>query len=233
MLPDPFAVTTPVILPSILSADFRHLGRDIDAVRNGDALHVDVMDGHFVETISFGPVIAKAARAAAPEAYLDCHLMVAQPEEVAPQLVEAGASGITFHAELADNVRRTLKDLRDACAVGDVTVGVAINPMTPAEAVVPILDEVKVVLVMSVVPGASGQSFMPEVLSKCEAIKKRLRPEQRLQIDGGIGPDTIRSARDAGVDWFVAASAIYGEADRSRAIAKLRDTADRPGGSHE
>ena len=222
MLQHPYASDRPLILPSILSADFTRLGSEIDQVRDADALHVDVMDGHFVKTISFGPVVVEAARKAAPDAYLDCHLMVTRPEEVAPKLVAAGANGITFHAELADNVRRTLKELRDACDPGGADVGVAINPLTPAEAVYPILDEVKLVLVMSVVPGASGQSFMPEVLSKCEAIKKRMRPEQRLEIDGGIGPDTIRSARDAGVDWFVAASAIYGQEDRAGAIQRLR-----------
>ncbi|MEM7809209.1 MAG: ribulose-phosphate 3-epimerase [Planctomycetota bacterium] len=221
---DPYAHDRPMILPSILSADFTKLGSEIDDVLSGggDALHVDIMDGHFVRTVSFGPVVVKAARQAAPEAYLDCHLMVTRPEEVAPQLIAAGADGITFHAELADNVRRTLAALKTSVESDGVDIGVAINPMTPAEAVFPILDEVRLVLVMSVVPGASGQSFMPSVLDKCEAIKQRLRPDQRLEIDGGISVETIGRARSAGVDWFVAASAIFEQPSRSEAIAALR-----------
>ena len=222
MLRDPFAVDTPVILPSILSADLSKLGSEIDEIADADAVHVDVMDGNFVTNLSFGQPIVKAARRAAPEAYLDCHLMVTRPEELAGPIVEAGASGLTFHAELADNVRRTLDGLYDAISNAGVNVGVAINPLTPAEAVFPILERVRLVLVMSVVPGYSGQTFMPEVLRKVEAIKQRMRPDQRIEIDGGIDTGTIKSARDAGVDWFVAATAIYGQKDRREAIANLR-----------
>ncbi len=221
---DLLAIDRPLILPSILSADFARLGSEIDDVlqAGGDALHCDVMDGHFVTNLSFGPPVVAAARKTAPDAYLDCHLMVTNPQELAEPLVEAGANALTFHAELADNVRQTLHDLRKRLATTGVDVGVAINPLTPAEAVLPILDDVQLVLVMSVVPGYSGQAFMPQVLDKCEAIKKRMRPNQRLEIDGGIGVDTIRRARDAGVDWFVAASAIFGKPNRRAAIDALR-----------
>ena len=222
MIHRPYETDQPIILPSILSADLSKLGEEIAAVESADALHVDIMDGHFVKQLSFGPVLVKAARKAAPRAFLDCHLMVTNPEELARPLVEAGADGLTFHAELADNVRRTLTDLRGAMAETKAKVGIAINPATPAEAVFPILDEVELVLVMSVVPGYSGQAFMPEVLKKTEAIKKRLRPDQRLEMDGGIGPDTAGQCRDAGCDWFVAASAIFGETDRGEAVRSLR-----------
>jgi ribulose-phosphate 3-epimerase len=213
----------PVVLPSVLSANFTQLGEEARTVEASPALHIDVMDGHFVTQLSFGPLVVKALRAARAEAYLDCHLMVTNPEDLARPLAEAGADLLTFHAELADNVRRTLGDLRAAVAETGCHVGVAINPATPAEAVYPILDAVDLVLVMSVVPGRSGQSFMPEVLPKVEAIRERLGPGQHLQMDGGIGPDTIRQCRDAGCDWFVAASAIFGQADRAAALATLQE----------
>ena len=219
---DPFENDSPAVLPSILSADLSKLGSEIDEVSDADALHCDVMDGHFVAQLSFGPTVVKAARKAAPGAYLDCHLMVTNPEEIAGPLAEAGASSLTFHAELADNVRRTLGGIRERLAGTGCDVGVAINPLTPAEAVFPVLDDVRIVLVMSVVPGFSGQAFMPEVLAKAEAIKKRMRPDQRLEMDGGIGPDTAGRCRDAGCDWFVAASAIFGQSDRAAAVAELR-----------
>ncbi len=222
MLTNPLNADRPLILPSILSADLAALGKEIEAVGSADALHVDVMDGHFVTQLSFGPVVVQAARKAAPEAFLDCHLMVTNPEELAEPLVKAGANLLTFHAELADNVRRTLGSIQERLAGTGVPVGVAINPATPAEAVFPILDDIRLVLVMSVIPGYSGQDFMPSVLAKTEAIKKRLRPDQRLEMDGGIGPDTARQCRDAGCDWFVAASAIFGESDRPAAVQALR-----------
>ena len=223
MLRDPFDADRPLVLPSILSADLSKLGSEIDEVGDADALHCDVMDGHFVEQLSFGPTVVKAARKVAPEAYLDCHLMVTNPEELAGPLAEAGADSLTFHAELADNVRRTLGGIREQLAGTGCDVGVAINPLTPAEAVFPVLDDVRIVLVMSVVPGFSGQDFMPDVLAKAEAIKRRMRADQRLEMDGGIDAGTARSCRDAGCDWFVAASAIFGQRDRPAAVRAIRE----------
>ena len=224
MLNDPFNHDRAMILPSILSADFSRLGQEIADVDSADFLHCDIMDGHFVTNISFGPVVVAAARKAAPGAYLDCHLMVTRPEEIARPLVDAGASSLIFHAELADNVRRTLTGMTDTLAETGVDIGVAINPATPAEAVFPVLDRVKIVLVMSVVPGYSGQQFIDSVLPKTEAIRRRLRPDQRLEMDGGIDIDTARRCRDAGCDWFVAASAIFGQPDRAAAIRGLRES---------
>lgn len=223
MISDPFSHDRPMILPSILSADFARLGAEIEDVDRGgaDFLHLDIMDGHFVPNISFGTAITKAARRTT-DCYLDAHLMISRPERYAQAMVEAGADCLTFHAELADNVSRTLESIYNVCAATGAHIGIAINPRTPAEAVFPILDRVRVVLVMSVVPGFSGQSFMEEVLPKAETIRKRLRPDQRLEMDGGIDVETARRCRDAGCDWFVAASAIFGERDRGEAISALR-----------
>ena len=216
-----------MILPSILSADFMRMGAEIAEVDRGgaDFLHLDIMDGHFVPNISFGPAVTKAVRRTT-DCFLDAHLMITRPDKYAQAMVEAGADCVTFHAELADNVSRTLESIYNICAASGAHVGIALNPLTPAEAIFPILDKVRLVLVMSVVPGFSGQAFMDEVLPKAETIKKRLRDDQRLEMDGGIDATTARRCRDAGCDWFVAASAIFGERDRAAAIAGLRAAID-------
>ncbi len=220
MTSDPFQSTAVQIAASILSADFAELADEIADVDRGgaDFLHLDVMDGHFVPNISFGPAVTAATRRVTA-AFLDVHLMISEPERYAPDFLKAGADGLTFHVEVAADAAQTARRLRQ---MGCRHVGITLNPATPVEKIFPALDEVDHVLVMSVVPGFSGQKFMPEVLPKAQAVRKRLRGDQRLEMDGGIHKQTIRQARDAGVDWFVVASAVFDEKDRAAAIAELR-----------
>jgi ribulose-phosphate 3-epimerase len=220
MTSDPFQSTAPQIAPSILSADFTKLGEEIADVDRGgaDFLHLDVLDGHFAPNISFGPAVTAATRRATA-AFLDVHLMISEPERYAPEFLKAGANGLTFHVEAVADAAQTARRLRQ---LGCKHVGITLNPATPVEEIFPALDDVDHVLVMSVVPGFSGQKFMPEVLPKAEAIRKRLRGNQRMEMDGGIHMQTIRQARDAGVDWFVVGSAVFDQKDRAAAIAELR-----------
>jgi ribulose-phosphate 3-epimerase len=224
MTVDPFRLTRPCILPSILSADFSKLGPEIDEVLrgSGDFLHLDVMDGHFVPNISFGPPVIESIRPVT-EGYFDAHLMISEPLRYTPAIVKAGANNVTFHVEAVDDPVAVAREIRKA----GCHVGITLRPATPVESILPALDDVDVVLVMSVVPGFSGQKFMPEVLPKCREVKKRMRANQRLEIDGGISADTIVQARDAGVDWFVVASAIFDRPDRAAAIAELREALAR------
>ena len=217
-----------LILPSILSANFACAESDIrDALTvcsmhyiGGAHIHVDVMDGHLVPNISFGPpVIAKLKRAFSG-IFFDTHLMIDEPIRYAPMFKKAGAEQITFHVESPE----VKGDLAGACkairALG-VKVGVTLKPATPIESVLPILDLVDLVLVMSVEPGFGGQSFMHDQLQKCRTIAPLLKPHQRLEIDGGINEETIALARAAGVQWFVIGSALFDAKDRSVAVATM------------
>jgi ribulose-phosphate 3-epimerase len=210
------------IAPSILSADFARLADEVqDVERAGaDLLHVDVMDGHFVPNLTIGPPVVKCLRGATTLP-LDCHLMVADPDALLADFAAAGTTWLSVHVEACKHLHRTVQRIRDL----GMQPGVAINPHTPAQALEPVLPDLAFVLVMSVNPGFGGQKFLPRVLDKVrwlDAWRRERGAGLRLEIDGGIGPDTIGAARMAGVDWFVAGSAVFGQRDRQAAVRALR-----------
>ena len=213
------------IAPSILDADFARLGEEIALVESAgvELLHLDIMDGHFVPNLSIGvPVVQSISRCT--RLLLDTHLMITDPGRYAPAFVEAGAGSITFHIEVTDEPRQLARQIREL-GVG-VGVGVSLNPGTPAEAIAKIVEDVDLVLVMTVWPGFGGQRFMRECLDKIETIAGWLGPEQQLEVDGGISPDTAASVVAAGANTLVAGSAIFHNEDPRAAIAALRRAAE-------
>ncbi|MBF6297348.1 ribulose-phosphate 3-epimerase [Nocardia amamiensis] len=209
-----------MIAPSILSADFAHLADEAQAVAGADWLHVDVMDAHFVPNLTLGlPVVESLLKAT--DIPLDCHLMIEDPGRWAPPYAEAGAHNVTFHAEATDDPIAVARDIRAAGA----KAGLSVKPNTPIEPYLEILREFDTLLVMSVEPGFGGQSFMPEVLQKARIVRNLVDSgELRLlvEIDGGINADTIEAAAEAGVDCFVAGSAVYNTADPAATVQALR-----------
>jgi len=218
----------PLVLPSILSADFTRLGDDIaDVVEQGaDGIHIDVMDGHFVPNLTMGPALTLSIRKRFADLYLDVHLMVTNPEKFVRPFADAGANCLTFHIEpTAGRDKHDEHEVIERIRGAGCDVGVAINPPTPAERIEHVLGEIDLALVMSVHPGFSGQKFMAEVLDKTRLLRAKLRDDQRLEMDGGINADTVGKVREAGCDAIVAASYLFGAPDRAAAVRTLRGEA--------
>ena len=211
------------IAPSILSADFANLERDIQRISTADYVHVDVMDGMFVPNITIGPPVVQSVRKCT-DLFLDVHLMIEKPARYIEAFAKAGADLISVHLE-ADHPTGIAKalDIMDACGVKKA---VALRPITKAEAVLPYLEQLDLVLVMTVEPGFGGQAFMEDQLDtirRARALIDRYCPACRLEVDGGVGPRTAAAVIAAGADTLVAGSAVYGADDPAAAIAALRE----------
>jgi len=217
-----------MIAPSILSADFARLADEVAAVRGAEWLHVDVMDAHFVPNLTIGlPVVEALSKVT--DIPLDCHLMIDDPDTWAVRYAAAGAHNVTVHVEAAGDPVGSARDLRAAGA----KAGLSVKPNTPLEPYVELLRHYDTLLVMSVEPGFGGQRFIPEVLEKVRVARRLVDAGELtvlVEIDGGINEDTIEQAARAGVDCFVAGSAVYGAADPAKAMAALRELAARASG---
>jgi ribulose-phosphate 3-epimerase len=213
----------PVIAPSILSADFARLGAEVDAVlaAGADWIHFDVMDNHYVPNLTIGPLVCKALRKHGVKAPIDVHLMVDPVDRLVPEFAEAGATWISFHPEASRHVDRTIRLIRES----GCRPGLVLNPATPLSWLDHTLEQVDLLLLMSVNPGFAGQQFIAPVLGKLREARQRIDAsgrEVRLEIDGGVKLDNIGAIAGAGADAFVAGSAIFGAKDYAATIRTMR-----------
>ncbi|MHC9085672.1 ribulose-phosphate 3-epimerase [Luteimonas sp. RIT-PG2_3] len=213
----------PVIAPSILSANFARLGEEVDNVLAAGAhwVHFDVMDNHYVPNLTIGPLVCEALRKHGVTAPIDVHLMVSPVDRIVPEFAQAGASLISFHPEASTHVHRTIQLIKSA----GCQAGLVLNPATPLEVLDYVLEDLDLVLLMSVNPGFGGQAFIPSTLDKLRKVRARidaLGKPIRLEIDGGVKPDNIREIAAAGADTFVAGSAIFGKPDYAAVITQMQ-----------
>ncbi len=211
------------IAPSVLSADFARLAEEIAEITEAGVkiVHLDVMDGHFVPNITIGPPVIAKLRSVS-DLVFDAHLMISDPEKYADPFARAGADHITFHIETTDDPERLVEKLHDL----GCTAGICLNPETPVEAIEAVAPICEMVLVMTVHPGFGGQAFMPDAAKKIARIRKLVGPDVRIEVDGGIDPQTAPKAVSYGADTLVAGNAIFGETDRVAAINAIREACD-------
>jgi ribulose-phosphate 3-epimerase len=210
------------IAPSILSADFSKLGEEISDVEKGGAelIHVDVMDGHFVPNITIGPLVVESIRPIT-KLPLDVHLMIENPDQYIESFAKAGANYITVHVEACRHLHRTIQLIKSF----GVKAGVVLNPATPVQLIEPIIEELNIVLLMSVNPGFGGQKFIPSVLNKIKQVRdlaKQKGVQLEIEVDGGVNEQTARLCVEAGATILVAGSAVYNQEDRGKAISRLK-----------
>ncbi len=220
-----------LIAPSILSADFAELGNEIRAVvdAGADLIHVDVMDGHFVPNITIGPLVVEAARRVTDKP-LDVHLMISNPDDYIEKFAQAGADWITVHVEACTHLQRTVARIRES----GLQAGVVLNPATSLQTLDYILDDVDLVMIMSVNPGFGGQSFIPATLDKIRSLRSMITErglDIGIEVDGGVSPETIGVIAEAGANIFVAGSAVYGCKAYGPVIDALRREAEKAKGS--
>ncbi|WP_421384529.1 ribulose-phosphate 3-epimerase [Bacillus salacetis] len=214
------------IAPSILAADFANLADEIKDVEAGgaDYIHVDVMDGHFVPNITLGPMIVKAVRPVT-DLPLDVHLMIENPDQYIEAFVEAGADYITVHAEATPHLHRTIQLIKSR----GIKAGAVLNPGTPVEMIKHVIEDLDMVLLMTVNPGFGGQSFIQSVVPKIREVHElaqQFNPALEIEVDGGVTVETAKLCTEAGANVLVAGSAIYNETDRGQAIAAIRKAAE-------